>query len=100
MDKTYLYLFLIFQAYEVLHPSHTTAKNHYYCFMQGKFHVPVLLYGLISANNWLLVLNSSVNFIVYCLVENSFRAELKSILRAWYNAIGNLLSLVFVFYRR
>eukprot|EP00093_Oithona_nana_P012280 12280.XXX_442860_446791_1 [CDS] Oithona nana genome sequencing. len=67
------------KAYDVTHPSHSTAKHHSYCFMQGKFHVPWALYGLMSANNVLIVFNSSVNFVIYCLVEDSFRAELLSI---------------------
>ena len=71
------------KAYDVTHPSHSTAKHHSYCFMQGKFHVPWALYGLMSANNVLIVFNSSVNFVIYCLVEDSFRAELLSILRSW-----------------
>ena len=86
-----------FQAYEVAHPSHTTAKNHYYCFMQGKFHVPVSLYGMISANNFLLVLNSSVNFIIYCLVEESFRAELLSILTSWFLGLWKIISMLYHF---
>jgi len=71
------------KAYEVTHPSHTTAKHHSYCLMQGKFHIPVALYGLMSANNVLIVFNSSVNFIIYCLVEETFRSKLVSILKSW-----------------
>ena len=51
--------------------------------MQGKFHIPVALYGLMSANNVLIVFNSSVNFIIYCLVEETFRSKLVSILKSW-----------------
>ncbi len=71
------------KAYEVTHPSQITAKHHSYCLMQGKFHIPVVLYGLMSASNVLIVFNSSVNFIIYCLVEESFRSKLLSILSSW-----------------
>ena len=53
--------------------------------MEGRFHVPVALYILLSLSNVLVVVNSSVNFIVYCVVENTFREELFKLLKKAYN---------------
>ena len=52
---------------------------------------------MISANNFLLVLNSSVNFIIYCLVEESFRAELLSILTSWFLGLWKIISMLYHF---
>jgi hypothetical protein len=39
---------------------------------------------LISFNNLFLVLNSSINFIIYCAVRKSFRHTILRILRCGY----------------
>lgn len=71
---------LVIQAYEVTHPSHSTAEHHDFCSQRGRFHVPVAFYVMLSASHLLLVVNSSINFLVYCCVGKSFRAELKNII--------------------
>ena len=63
--------------------------------MQGKFHIPVALYGLMSANNVLIVFNSSVNFIIYCLVEETFRSKLVSILKSWCMGLCHMMACCF-----
>ena len=60
----------------VTHPSQSKAAHHSHCHKQGLFHVPMALYVVFSLSNVLLVISSSVNFVVYCLVEKSFRQEL------------------------
>lgn len=70
---------LVIQAYEVMHPSHSTAEHHGFCMERGRFHVPVAFYVMLSASHLLLVVNSSINFIIYCCVGKSFRAELQHI---------------------
>jgi hypothetical protein len=36
---------------------------------------------MLSASHLLLVVNSSINVLIYCAVGKSFRAELKALLR-------------------
>eukprot|EP00095_Tigriopus_kingsejongensis_P000943 maker-scaffold360_size197209-snap-gene-0.39 protein:Tk00943 transcript:maker-scaffold360_size197209-snap-gene-0.39-mRNA-1 annotation:"fmrfamide receptor-like isoform x1" len=71
---------LVIQAYEVTHPSHSTAEHHDFCSQRGRFHVPVAFYVMLSASHLLLVVNSSINFLVYCCVGKTFREELKNII--------------------
>ena len=47
-----------------------------------RFHVPVAFYVMLSASHLLLVVNSSINVVLYCVVGKSFRAELKSLARS------------------
>ena len=54
----------------------------------SRFHVPVAFYVMMSAGNLLLVVNSSINFVVYCLVGRRFRAELKAVLTAMCRSIN------------
>ena len=70
--KTLLYS----QGYMVLHPSQATAEHHNYCTVEEyRYHVPLALYILLSLSNVLIILNSSLNFVIYCLVEETFRTE-------------------------
>ena len=43
-----------------------------------RFHVPVAFYVMLSASNLLLVVNSSINFIIYCCVGKTFRWEFRA----------------------
>jgi hypothetical protein len=52
-----------------------------YIFLLFRFHVPVAFYVMLSASHLLLVVNSSINVLIYCAVGKSFRAELKALLR-------------------
>ncbi|QQP40973.1 Hypothetical protein FKW44_015207, partial [Caligus rogercresseyi] len=57
-------------------------KDHYlFCSQQKKLHVPLLFIILNSFNNLFLIINSSVNFIIYCAVRKSFRKSFYSILK-------------------
>ncbi len=47
-----------------------------------RFHVPVAFYVMLSASHLLLVVNSSINVLIYCAVGKSFRTELKSLLKS------------------
>ena len=47
-----------------------------------RFHVPVAFYVMLSASHLLLVVNSSINVLIYCAVGKSFRAELKVLMRS------------------
>ena len=44
--------------------------------------MPVAFYVMLSASHLLLVVNSSINVVLYCVVGKSFRAELKSLARS------------------
>ena len=68
-----------------------TEDHFVFCNTRGKDYVPIYLYIMVSLSNLLVVLNSSVNFVVYCLVEESFRQELKNILHAVFNRTDRFL---------
>lgn len=75
----------VIKAYEVTHPSHSTAEHHLFCHNQERYHVPVVLYVMLSLHHLLLVVNSSINFIIYCCVGERFRQELKVMLSSLCN---------------
>ena len=58
-----------------------------YFYFNYRFHVPVVMYVLLSLHNLLLVVNSSVNFIIYCCVGKRFRQELKLMLTPYCNFV-------------
>ncbi len=54
---------------------------HYvHCHRLGRYHAPVALRLLLSVNHVFIIVNSSVNFILYCLVGKDFREKLKGLL--------------------
>lgn len=68
-------------CFQTLHSKQST-KNHYdFCLLQERSHFPATFLILISFNNLFLVLNSSINFIIYCAVRKTFRHTIFRILR-------------------
>ena len=59
-------------------------KYIYFYFFIGdnedRYHVPVAIYFLTFTHHLFLVLNSSINFIIYCLMGRQFREQLKNML--------------------
>ena len=47
-----------------------------YCQHRDRFHSPYIVYILTCFNTFCLVLNSSINFVVYCMAGRSFRTTL------------------------
>ena len=47
-------------------------RNSFFLF---RHHVPFVLYILLWLNNLVVVINSSLNFLIYCCVSESFRAR-------------------------
>ena len=60
----------------IVHPSQIGSEHFLYCHDRGRFHSPYAFYLLTSFNNLCLVLNSSINFVVYCMAGKRFRATL------------------------
>ena len=52
-----------------------------YCTERGQLNSPFYVWILTSFNNFFLVLNSSINFVVYCFVGRRFRNTLISFFR-------------------
>ena len=50
--------------------------------------MPVAFYVMLSLSHLLLVVNSSINFLIYCCVGKSFRAELKAIMKSLCRSSG------------
>ncbi|CAB4068333.1 unnamed protein product [Lepeophtheirus salmonis] len=61
------------QVYQTFYSSHNIKDHFMYCNNQGKLHMPMIFLVLTSFNNLFLIINSSVNFIIYCAVRKSFR---------------------------
>ena len=45
---------------------------------EDRYHVPVAIYFLTFTHHLFLVLNSSINFIIYCLMGQQFHEQLKN----------------------
>ena len=45
-----------------------------------RFHIPLALHIIMNISHLLLVVNSSINFIIYCCVAKRFRKEVKILL--------------------
>jgi hypothetical protein len=68
----------IVQIYEVFSgPLHGSHKLYQHCFKYGKLHVPLLLIICGNINHLLLVVNSSVNMIIYVCLGRRFRDQLR-----------------------
>lgn len=67
-------------VYEFSHPESNTKEHFLRCAELGRFHIPVVFYILVSIHHVFLVLNSSINFIIYCCVGKDFRGKLCSLL--------------------
>ncbi len=50
-----------------------------HCHRLGRHHAPVAFRVLLTVSHVFIIVNSSVNFILYCLVGKDFREKLKSL---------------------
>ena len=48
------------------------------CTLDGRYPIPALWFCVADLNSVLIVTNSSINFYIYCVMGNWFRAELLS----------------------
>ena len=64
----------------MVYPDHRTENHISDCLSFGRLPMPLSTYICISISDWLLVLNSSINFIIYCVIENTFWPELRALL--------------------
>merc|ERR1712156_167338 len=71
---------LVIQIDSIVHPSTMGSEHFLYCHNRGQLHSPYAVYILTSFNNLCLVLNSSINFVVYCMAGRSFRTTLLDLL--------------------
>ena len=74
---------LAIQVDVIVHPTAITGMGQHsrYCEEQGLFYTPFSVYILTCFNNFCLVLNSSINFVVYCMVGRRFRSTLVGLFR-------------------
>ena len=59
---------LSLKIFEFSHPQSNTMEHFEKCFRLKRFHVPAVIYILTNVHHLFLVLNSSINFIVYCCI--------------------------------
>ncbi|CAB4067328.1 unnamed protein product [Lepeophtheirus salmonis] len=67
---------LAIQIDAVIHPHIMNGDHFQYCYAKDRLFSPFIVYVLTCFNSFCLVLNSSINFIVYCVVGRSFRYTL------------------------
>ena len=67
---------LSLKVFEFAHPQSNTMEHFETCFRLGRYHVPASIYILTNIHHLFLVLNSSINFIIYCCVGSEFRRKL------------------------
>lgn len=65
---------LSLRLYELAFPENNTLKHYSRCQNLGQYHVPVIFYSLANFHHLFAVINSSVNFIIYCCVGKEFHA--------------------------
>ena len=61
------------QIFVVLNPLAMKASQHAACHERWSYHVPPEILIIRHVSDLLIVFNSSINFVVYCFVEQSFR---------------------------
>jgi len=74
---------LTIQIYEIIDPTHGLMRHYIECHDVGRLHVPAVLLIAGSVNHLLLVLNSSLNFLIYCCMAKRFRTALLNLFRSW-----------------
>ena len=57
----------------MLNPLAMKASHHAECHERWSYHIPPEIFIIHHISDLLIVLNSSVNFVIYCFVEQSFR---------------------------
>ncbi len=67
---------LFLQLDSIFNPSIMGGRHYEYCRQRGLFASPFSVWILTSCNQLSLVVNSSINFVVYCFVGRSFRKTL------------------------
>ncbi len=76
-----IFIFLVSHAPRILLDIHelVTIENNRLCNELGRDNFEMWSFLLLNVSHFLLVLNSSVNMVVYCLLGSKFRAECRSI---------------------
>ena len=61
---------------QTLHSEQSTKDHYDYCLSKNRLNFPATFLVLINFINLFLVLNSSINFIIYCAVRKAFRTTI------------------------
>ena len=64
---------LAVKLYELLNSSSFNMEHYIFCSDLKRLHAPAYIYYLHAANDIFLVFNSSINFVIYCCVNEEFR---------------------------
>ena len=87
LERDQYYNSSYFQLYNVVNPSLRTTEHMAHCDLIDRFPMPVVVYIFISISDWLLVVNSSINFIIYCVIENSFWSEARAVFKGCFSCM-------------
>ena len=66
---------LFVEVYRLIYPTNILKETWNFCNEKGKLTMPVLLYIFHNLHFLFLTINSSVNFIIYCGVDQEFRRQ-------------------------
>ena len=58
-----------------------------------RYHVPVAFYVLHNFHYLFLVFNSSINFVIYCLVSKDFRTKMLQMFLSWISFVKSKLGM-------
>ena len=75
--------------YTLLLPTKALLNHYNYCHAQKKYHIPVAIYYFTQLHHLFLVINSSVNFVIYCIMGRQFRKQLKKTTIQWWRKISH-----------
>ena len=74
----HIYRFIV-QIMDITLSESVTEEQFMYCHQQGRAHVPLFLRLSLMLNHVFIVINSSINFVVYSLVGREFREKCKAL---------------------
>ena len=78
---------IAFWIYCLAVPSKIVIAHYDYCAQMGRYHIPVAIYFLSQLHHLFLVINSSINFVIYCIMGRQFRKQLKKTTVQWWRKI-------------
>ena len=79
---------LFLWIYNLALPEKAVLSHFYKCYDEGRYHVPVAMYFFVHLHHLFLVVNSSINFVIYCIMGRQFRKQLKRMVKQLWNKIA------------
>ncbi len=76
-------LVLQFVKLSIFRENDESTAHYSYCLQRGRMDAPVVFRYLLMINHLCIVVNSSVNFVLYCVVGKEFRDKCQELFMGW-----------------